>query len=70
MLHQAMLQAVMDHAVRWPRYCQGLFDRLGAWRQRARERRMLGTFDDHMLKDIGLSRADIEEEVSRPFWRR
>jgi len=31
---------------------------------------MLGTFDDYMLKDIGLSRADIEEEVSRPFWRK
>jgi uncharacterized protein YjiS (DUF1127 family) len=65
-----MLQALTKHAVRWPLYCGSLFDRLGTWRHRARERRMLGAFDDHMLKDIGLSRADIESEVSRPFWRK
>lgn len=30
---------------------------------------MLSAFDDKMLKDIGLSRADIEGEVGKPFWR-
>ena len=24
----------------------------------------------HILRDIGLSRADVEREVSKPFWRR
>jgi uncharacterized protein YjiS (DUF1127 family) len=40
------------------------------WLQRSRERRELGTFSDHMLKDLGVSRADIDREVSKPFWRR
>ena len=42
---------------------------LGQWRQRALDRHRLGTFDDRMLKDIGLSRADIDVEVTKPFWR-
>jgi uncharacterized protein YjiS (DUF1127 family) len=25
--------------------------------------------DDHLLHDIGLSRADLEYEVAKPFWR-
>ena len=39
------------------------------WLQRSRERRELGGFGDHMLKDLGVSRADIDREVSKPFWR-
>lgn len=40
------------------------------WLQRSRERRQLDSFGDHMLKDIGVSRADVDREVSKPFWRR
>ena len=40
-----------------------------AWFERARQRRQLGELSDHMLKDIGLSRADVEAEVTKPFWR-
>ena len=40
-----------------------------AWLERARQRRHLGELSDHMLKDIGLSRADVEAEVAKPFWR-
>jgi uncharacterized protein YjiS (DUF1127 family) len=36
---------------------------------RSRQRRALGALDDRLLKDIGLSRADVERECSRPFWR-
>jgi uncharacterized protein YjiS (DUF1127 family) len=40
-----------------------------AWLERARQRRQLRQLGDHMLKDIGLSRADVEAEASKPFWR-
>ena len=39
------------------------------WQDRARQRRHLGEMDDHLLRDIGLSRADLEYESSKPFWR-
>jgi len=39
------------------------------WSQRARERRALMDLDDRMMKDIGISRADVFVESSKPFWR-
>lgn len=29
----------------------------------------LGEFDDHMLKDIGLTRADLRDASSGPLWK-
>jgi len=46
-----------------------LLDLLSTWLQRARDRRALHGLDGGMLKDIGLTRADIEFEVHKPFWR-
>jgi uncharacterized protein YjiS (DUF1127 family) len=39
------------------------------WQDRARQRHHLGEMDDHLLRDIGLSRADLEHESAKPFWR-
>ncbi len=36
---------------------------------RARQRHALGRLDDHLLKDIGLTRADVHREYDKPFWR-
>lgn len=41
---------------------------LQRWRQLHHERRMLAGLSDDALKDLGLSRADIEQESERPFW--
>ena len=38
------------------------------WQRRASERHHLRQLDDRMLKDIGLSRADVGGEVAKPFW--
>jgi uncharacterized protein YjiS (DUF1127 family) len=40
-----------------------------AWHDRARQRRTLMELSDHMLRDIGLSRADALGEAAKPFWR-
>ena len=39
------------------------------WLERSRQRRHLMGLDDRLLKDIGLSRADIHAELAKPFWR-
>jgi uncharacterized protein YjiS (DUF1127 family) len=39
------------------------------WHERARQRRHLQSLSDHMLRDLGLTRADVLAEGSKPFWR-
>lgn len=41
-----------------------------AWNTRYRQRRELLGLSDHMLKDIGISRAQAENEGHRAFWER
>ena len=47
-----------------------LVDLFSTWFERVRERRQLHTLDDRILKDIGLTRADVEYEVQKHFWMR
>ena len=42
--------------------------RIKLWVSVSRERRMLQNLDDHMLRDIGVSRADAVREGERAFW--
>lgn len=46
-----------------------LFEAVGAWQDRAAERRRLAWFDDRMLRDIGLDRASAQSETSKWFWQ-
>jgi uncharacterized protein YjiS (DUF1127 family) len=39
------------------------------WSDRIRQRRALQALDDWVLKDIGLSRADVMHEYDKPFWQ-
>jgi uncharacterized protein YjiS (DUF1127 family) len=45
-----------------------MLERFSRWFTLARERRALAQLDERALHDIGLSRADAEEEARRPFW--
>ena len=47
-----------------------LFDAIGAWNDRAEQRRLLSAASDLTLHDIGISRVDAEGEVEKPFWRK
>jgi uncharacterized protein YjiS (DUF1127 family) len=42
---------------------------LGTWRRRIRERQAFARLDYRELRDIGLSRWDVERELAKPFWR-
>lgn len=43
---------------------------LHEWRRRSRSRAQLARFDDRMLRDIGVTRADAYREINKPFWRK
>ena len=62
------LEAGRDEA-RDGSFCGGLLDRLLWWMDLARQRRQLQRLDDHMLRDLGISRAEVEREAGKPFWR-
>jgi uncharacterized protein YjiS (DUF1127 family) len=42
---------------------------LRLWRRRVRERRALAEFTDRDLRDLCLSRVDVQRELAKPFWR-
>jgi uncharacterized protein YjiS (DUF1127 family) len=44
-------------------------DALRTWQQRSRERCDLLSLSERLLRDIGLSRAAVEREACKPFWR-
>lgn len=46
-----------------------LVNRLLLWQERSNERMKLLEMDDHMLKDIGISRAAAAREADKAFWR-
>jgi uncharacterized protein YjiS (DUF1127 family) len=39
------------------------------WFMRVESRRTLSMLSDHELRDIGLTRNDVERELMKPFWR-
>jgi uncharacterized protein YjiS (DUF1127 family) len=75
--HMASARFATSHATlagattAWPAqtWVASAFEQALAWLERVRQRRQLQQLGDHMLKDIGLSRADVEAEASKPFWR-
>ena len=42
---------------------------LRLWRARTRERRAFTNVDERELRDLGLSRYDVQRELAKPFWR-
>jgi uncharacterized protein YjiS (DUF1127 family) len=39
------------------------------WLERSRQRRALAELDDHLLRDIGLTRDEAQRECANPFWK-
>lgn len=46
----------------------GMVEALLRWQELSMQRRRLLELDAHMLKDMGISRADAVREAKRPFW--
>ncbi|MDF9774392.1 DUF1127 domain-containing protein [Pseudomonas baetica] len=45
-----------------------LLHKVSRWYELHRERELLASLSDEALKDIGMSRADVENESIKPFW--
>ena len=46
-----------------------VLERLLLWQERAAQRQALASLDDHLLKDMGITRAEALYEADKPFWR-
>ena len=42
---------------------------LETWSERFHQRRALRELSDHLMQDLALSKADVEAEAHKPFWR-
>ena len=43
---------------------------VSVWMARSADRRQLATMNDRMLQDVGLSRVEVEHELSKFFWQK
>ncbi len=59
---QVMAEKFSTHMV------SDLLHKFSRWYELHRERELLASLSDEALKDIGVSRADVEHESIRPFW--
>ena len=66
--HPAVLAPVRPTPVPWTLHLARALDRVLDWQERARQRRQLAALPDHLLHDLGLSRADVARETRKPFW--
>lgn len=40
------------------------------WRRRAHSRRQIEHLDEHLRRDIGLTREQLRREATKPFWKK
>ena len=40
------------------------------WQKRSKGRNDLARMNSRMLQDIGLERAEVQREISKPFWKK
>ena len=62
--HQAHFPS-LPHQENW---FGGLLHQLKRWYQLSQQRQQLASMSDELLKDIGLTRADVMQESERHFW--
>jgi uncharacterized protein YjiS (DUF1127 family) len=52
-----------------PAWLRRVLAHVTEWWKRAEQRRVLASQSDFMLRDMGLTRLDVDMEVRKPFWR-
>ena len=49
--------------------CESAWETTKVWRKRNRDRNQLASLNDRLLRDIGLTRAEVDLEINKPFWK-
>ena len=49
---------------------KAFLDMVVAWQDRSRERAQLAGLDDRLLRDMGLTRSDVDRELNKALWHR
>jgi uncharacterized protein YjiS (DUF1127 family) len=57
---------VSRRAASWPGQARAT---LRLWQDRVSGRQQLLRLDDHVLRDIGITRLQAQAEANKPFWR-
>ena len=60
-----LFEALPSNSGRWVKIYEVFLE----WQKRIKDRAALGSLDDRMLKDIGISRAAAWSEARKPFWK-
>lgn len=51
------------------RAASGALEALLTWQERAHQRHSLASLDDRLMKDMGLTPSQVEQELRKPVWR-
>ena len=62
-------ERAVPRSFRLPSWIGRVTNLLLTWNTRGRQRHDLANLNDDALRDIGLTRADVRREISKPFWR-
>ena len=68
-LSSEMLQRTSPASTRAASILTDAIDAIFNWHEVCRARRQLSALDDWMLRDIGITRADVEREYRKRFWQ-
>lgn len=68
--HHSMINCQSDHpAFATRRLLDSLARTLRLWRSRIRKRNAFPLLGERELRDLRVSRWDVEHELAKPFWR-
>jgi uncharacterized protein YjiS (DUF1127 family) len=68
-LHNFYFQVINNRDRSKIEFSSRVLDALRLWRKRAIVRQQLRHVENHLLYDIGITRADVEIQANKPFWR-
>nr|WP_100549974.1 MULTISPECIES: DUF1127 domain-containing protein [unclassified Pseudomonas] len=63
--HEPLPQLAHGKSLHW----LGLYSMLRHWQRNRRTRRQLALLNEQQLTDAGISQAEREQELAKPFWR-